>query len=103
MGICLRVAIWHQLAHRPPLRDLGGLQCTNDNGHDTMSTADAKQIIHYWKDVENVNDTAWIIPLLFALTVIQFFGVKGYGEVCGPSRTIALPADCIRSNSFLAQ
>lgn len=24
---------------------------------------------------------AWILPLLFALTVIQFFGVKGYGEV----------------------
>jgi amino acid transporter len=38
-------------------------------------------IIKYWKDVENVNDCAWIIPLLVALTVIQFFGVKGYGEV----------------------
>ncbi|TVY48771.1 putative amino-acid permease [Lachnellula occidentalis] len=32
-------------------------------------------------DVENVNDAAWIIPLLVALTAIQFFGVKGYGEV----------------------
>ncbi|KAF2717772.1 hypothetical protein K431DRAFT_349328 [Polychaeton citri CBS 116435] len=41
----------------------------------------ACNIIHYWKNVENVNDCAWIIPLLFALTVIQFFGVKGYGEV----------------------
>ncbi|KIW82102.1 hypothetical protein Z517_05129 [Fonsecaea pedrosoi CBS 271.37] len=41
----------------------------------------ACNIIHFWTDVENVNDTAWIIPLLFALTVIQYFGVKGYGEV----------------------
>jgi amino acid permease len=39
------------------------------------------KIIHFWTSVENVNNTAWIIPLLFALTVIQFFGVKGYGEV----------------------
>lgn len=31
--------------------------------------------------MENVNDCAWIIPLLFALTVIQYFGVRGYGEV----------------------
>ncbi|KIW34151.1 uncharacterized protein PV07_00947 [Cladophialophora immunda] len=41
----------------------------------------ACNIIHYWTSVENVNDCAWIIPLLFALTVIQYFGVRGYGEV----------------------
>jgi len=41
----------------------------------------ACNIIHYWTDVENVNDAAWIVPLLFALVVIQFFGVRGYGEV----------------------
>jgi len=41
----------------------------------------ACNIIHYWTDVENVNDAAWIVPLLFALTVIQYFGVRGYGEV----------------------
>ncbi|KAN0099782.1 Amino acid permease/ SLC12A domain containing protein [Hyaloscypha variabilis] len=41
----------------------------------------ACNIIHYWTNVENVNDCAWIIPLLFALVVIQFFGVRGYGEV----------------------
>jgi yeast amino acid transporter len=39
------------------------------------------QIIHYWSGSENINDSAWIVPLLFALTVIQFFGIKGYGEV----------------------
>lgn len=41
----------------------------------------ACNIIHFWTSVENVNDCAWIIPLLVALTVIQFFGVRGYGEV----------------------
>jgi amino acid transporter len=41
----------------------------------------ACNIIHYWTDVENVNDAAWIVPLLVALVVIQFFGVRGYGEV----------------------
>ncbi|EXJ74754.1 uncharacterized protein A1O5_01449 [Cladophialophora psammophila CBS 110553] len=41
----------------------------------------ACNIIHYWTAVENVNDCAWIIPLLFLLTVIQYFGVRGYGEV----------------------
>jgi len=41
----------------------------------------ACNIIHYWTNVENVNDCAWIIPLLVALAVIQIFGVRGYGEV----------------------
>ncbi|KUJ18626.1 uncharacterized protein LY89DRAFT_581992 [Mollisia scopiformis] len=41
----------------------------------------ACNIIHYWTSVENVNDAAWIVPLLVALIVIQFFGVRGYGEV----------------------
>ena len=40
-----------------------------------------RKIIHFWTSVENVNDCAWIIPLLFALCVIQYFGVRGYGEV----------------------
>jgi len=41
----------------------------------------ACNIIHYWSSTETINDCAWIIPLLFALTVIQIFGVRGYGEV----------------------
>jgi amino acid transporter len=41
----------------------------------------ACNIIHYWPGSEGVNNAAWIVPLLFALVVIQFFGVKGYGEV----------------------
>lgn len=41
----------------------------------------ACNIIHFWGGTEKINDCAWIVPLLFALTVIQFFGVRGYGEV----------------------
>ncbi|RDI77944.1 hypothetical protein Vi05172_g12071 [Venturia inaequalis] len=41
----------------------------------------ACNIIHYWSSTEHITNVAWILPLLFALTVIQFFGVKGYGEV----------------------
>lgn len=41
----------------------------------------ACNIIHYWSGTLDVNDCAWIVPLLFLLTVIQFFGVRGYGEV----------------------
>ncbi|KAK6378847.1 uncharacterized protein PV06_10506 [Exophiala oligosperma] len=41
----------------------------------------ACNIIHFWTDVENVNNAAWIVPLLTALVAIQYFGVRGYGEV----------------------
>ena len=41
----------------------------------------ACNIIHYWAGSEKINDAAWIVPLLVLLTVIQFFGVRGYGEV----------------------
>lgn len=41
----------------------------------------ACNIIHYWPGSEGINNSAWIVPLLVALVVIQFFGVKGYGEV----------------------
>ncbi|KAF2491946.1 hypothetical protein BU16DRAFT_551721 [Lophium mytilinum] len=41
----------------------------------------ACNIIHYWPGSNGINNAAWIVPLLFALVVIQFFGVKGYGEV----------------------
>ena len=41
----------------------------------------ACNIIHYWGWTERVNSAAWIVPLLFALVVIQYFGVRGYGEV----------------------
>ncbi|KAM0799394.1 AAT family amino acid transporter [Usnea florida] len=41
----------------------------------------ACNIIHYWPGSTGVNDSAWIVPLLTALVAIQFFGVKGYGEV----------------------
>lgn len=40
------------------------------------------QIIHFWTGVQDVNNAAWIAPLLFLLVVIQYFGVRGYGEVC---------------------
>lgn len=46
-----------------------------------LEESDISQIIKYWDSVQNVNDCAWIVPLLVALTVIQFFGVRGYGEV----------------------
>ncbi|KIW62139.1 hypothetical protein PV05_02183 [Exophiala xenobiotica] len=41
----------------------------------------ACNIIHYWPGSEGINNSAWIVPLLVALTAIQFFGVRGYGEV----------------------
>ncbi|OIW34245.1 hypothetical protein CONLIGDRAFT_626305 [Coniochaeta ligniaria NRRL 30616] len=41
----------------------------------------ACNIIHFWPDSEGINNAAWIVPLLVALIVIQFFGVRGYGEV----------------------
>jgi amino acid transporter len=41
----------------------------------------ACNIIHFWPGSEGINNAAWIVPLLIALIVIQFFGVKGYGEV----------------------
>jgi amino acid transporter len=41
----------------------------------------ACNIIHFWPGSDGVNDAAWIVPLLTALIAIQFFGVKGYGEV----------------------
>lgn len=44
-------------------------------------TPNNRQIIHYWQGTENINDSAWIVPLLFILTAIQWFGVRGYGEV----------------------
>jgi amino acid transporter len=40
----------------------------------------ACNIIHYWPGSEGINNSAWIVPLLTALVVIQFFGVRGYGE-----------------------
>lgn len=43
--------------------------------------SDIIQIIHFWSGIEHVNNAAWICPLLFLLTVIQYFGVRGYGEV----------------------
>lgn len=45
----------------------------------------ACNIIHYWPGSEGINNAAWICPLLFALVVIQFFGVKGYGEASKPT------------------
>lgn len=43
----------------------------------------ACNIIHYWPGSEGINNTAWIVPLLVALVMIQYFGVRGYGEVSG--------------------
>ena len=44
----------------------------------------ACNIIHYWPGSEGINNAAWIVPLLVALIVIQFFGVRGYGEASSP-------------------
>jgi amino acid transporter len=41
----------------------------------------AINIIHFWPGSENTNASAYIVPLLVALIVIQYFGVRGYGEV----------------------
>jgi amino acid transporter len=41
----------------------------------------ACNIIHYWPGSNGINNSAWIVPLLVALVAIQFFGVRGYGEV----------------------
>ncbi|KAJ5021168.1 amino acid permease-domain-containing protein, partial [Bipolaris maydis] len=41
----------------------------------------ACNIIHYWPGSHGINNAAWITPLLVALVAIQFFGVRGYGEV----------------------
>jgi len=41
----------------------------------------AVNIIHFWPGSEGITNAAWIVPLLVALVVIQFFGVRGYGEV----------------------
>lgn len=41
----------------------------------------ACNIIHYWPGSEGINNSAWIVPLLVALVAIQFFGIRGYGEV----------------------
>ncbi|KAK6000369.1 hypothetical protein QM012_003615 [Aureobasidium pullulans] len=41
----------------------------------------AVNTIHYWPGSENVNASAFIVPLLVALMIIQIFGVRGYAEV----------------------
>jgi amino acid transporter len=41
----------------------------------------AVNIIHYWPGSHGITNAAWIIPLLVALVIIQFFGVRGYAEV----------------------
>ena len=76
------LAICYLMAHDSPVRDLGRLQCT----HTLLDMAKDPcglhfQIIHFWTDVQDVNNAAWIVPLLVLLVVIQYFGVRGYGEV----------------------
>ena len=46
----------------------------------------ACNIIHYWQGSLDINDAAWICPLLFALICIQYFGIKGYGEASQDTR-----------------
>jgi amino acid transporter len=67
-----------------------------------LITSNRSKIIHFWSGVENVNDSAWIIPLLFLLTVIQYFGVKGYGEVLLSWRWTRIFTNQNRWNSSLA-
>ena len=49
----------------------------------------ACNIIHYWPGSEGINNSAWIVPLLVALVAIQFFGVRGYGEVISPKSLLS--------------
>lgn len=37
--------------------------------------------IAYWKNAADINIGVWVTVFLVALTAIQFFGVRGYGEV----------------------
>ncbi|KAH7410506.1 amino acid permease/ SLC12A domain-containing protein [Phaeosphaeria sp. MPI-PUGE-AT-0046c] len=41
----------------------------------------ACNIIHYWPGSHGITNAAWITPLLLALVGIQYFGIRGYGEV----------------------
>ena len=36
--------------------------------------------IKFWPGGENINSGVWIAVFLVALTIIQFFGVRGFGE-----------------------
>lgn len=78
------MAVRNKVAHCPSLRCIGSLQC-KDTLVPCLIESDTRK---NWTSVENVNDCAWIIPLLFAFTVIQYFGVKGYGEVSDHTLTI---------------
>ncbi len=37
--------------------------------------------LQFWKASRNINIAVWVTIFLFALCIIQFFGVRGYGEV----------------------
>ena len=37
--------------------------------------------LQFWKASRNINIGVWVTIFLFALCVIQYFGVRGYGEV----------------------
>lgn len=82
MGFCLWLGIRHELVACPSVRGFGGLQRELDFSARVPSfELTVIQIIHYWSGSEGINNAAWIVPLLFALTVIQYFGIRGYGEV----------------------
>lgn len=41
----------------------------------------ACNIINFWPGANGISNAAWICPLLALLVIIQYFGVRGYGEV----------------------
>ena len=41
----------------------------------------ASLTIQYWKSARHINVGVWITVFLVALTIVQIFGVRGYGEV----------------------
>ena len=60
----------------------------------------ACNIIQYWPGSHGITNAAWITPILVALIAIQFFGVRGYGEVRIPcSRMLTMKLTGSRSSS----
>jgi hypothetical protein len=92
------LAIWHQLAYSLAVRNLSCLQRKSPTTIKGL-TSDESKIIHFWTDIENVNNAAWIVPLLVALVAIQYFGVRGYGEVGAPAQQIISETKLSRLNS----
>lgn len=51
----------------------------------------ASIVINYWDPNETVPKGIWVMIFLIAITIINLFGVRGYGEVEVSERFKALP------------